>query len=113
MSGQVAVDETFIGGKERNKHPHRKLNAGRGPVGKAVVVEPKNRETKKVSAMVVQSTDQENLQGFIRYRVRVKAQPSTATITAVTDGLQLDFEPYKRLNTRLVSTSTIKRIQMV
>ena len=37
MSGQVEVDETFIGGKERNKHPHKKLNAGRGAVGKAVV----------------------------------------------------------------------------
>ena len=60
MSGQVEVDETFIGGKERNKHPHKKLNAGRGTVGKAVVVGAKNRETKKVSATVVKSTDQEN-----------------------------------------------------
>ena len=33
MSGQVEVDETFIGGKERNKHPRKKLNAGRGSHG--------------------------------------------------------------------------------
>ena len=33
----VDIDETFVGGKEQNKHDSRKLKAGRGPVGKAVV----------------------------------------------------------------------------
>ena len=91
MSGQVEVDETFIGGKERNKHPRKKLNAGRGTVGKAVVVGAKNRETKKVSAAVVRSTDQENLQGFTRDRVIEGSTVYTDDHSGY-DGLQVDFE---------------------
>jgi transposase-like protein len=39
LSGEVEGDETFIGGKSRNMHEHkrRKKIAGRGPVGKAIV----------------------------------------------------------------------------
>ena len=65
MLGPVEVDETFVGGKEKNKHAHKKLKAGRGTVGKMIVVGAKDRETNHVSAVVVGNTDAKTLQGFV------------------------------------------------
>lgn len=65
----IEVDETYIGGKEKNKHASKKLKAGRGAVGKQAVIGLMERGG-RVVAFPIKSTDRQTLHGAINANVK-------------------------------------------
>jgi transposase-like protein len=68
LMGYVEADECYIGGKESNKHAHKKLKAGRGAIGKTAVLGIRERKG-NVRAMVIEGTDVKTIQDKIRENV--------------------------------------------
>jgi transposase-like protein len=84
LRGMIEIDETFIGGKESNKHLKDKLNMGRGAVGKTPVLGMRERGGRTL-AMPIENTSMEEIQSAIHARVEVGSSLFTDEAPAYND----------------------------
>jgi transposase-like protein len=91
LSGEIEVDETFIGGKARNMHKSKREEkiTGRGPEGKAIVAAVLERHG-EIRATVVETRRKKPLQTMVRENVAAGSNIYSDALKSY-EGLETDF----------------------
>lgn len=73
LGGTIEADETYVGGKESNKHKEKKLKAGRGTIGKFIVMGAYERRG-RIKTELISGTDRTEIHRFITETVNPESK---------------------------------------